>query len=65
MVGKPGEVPGGSPTEVIPWDDGRHSSTVHPNEVFTAAEAGDVFVAYFLTDTVPTHCTLRALELRR
>lgn len=65
VVGKPGEVPGGSPTEVVRWDDGRYSTTVHANEVFTAAEAGDVVVSYFLTDAVPAQCTLRALDLRR
>lgn len=65
VVGKPGEVPGGSPTEVVRWDDGRYSTTVHANEVFTAAEAGDVVVAYFLTDAVPPQCTLRPLDLGR
>lgn len=65
VVGKPGEVPGGSPTEVVRWDDGRYSTTVHPSEVFTAAEAGDVVVAYFLTDAVPLQCTLRPLDLGR
>lgn len=29
-----------------------------------SAEAGDVFVACFLTDAVPAQCTLRALDLR-
>jgi hypothetical protein len=65
VVGKPGEAPSGPPTAVIRWDDGKHSTTVHPHEVFTAAEAGDVFVAYFLTDAVPAQCTLRALDVRR
>lgn len=65
VVGRPGETPSGPPTEVVRWDDGRHSTTVHPHEVFTAAEAGDVFVAYFLTDAVPAQCTLRPLDLRR
>lgn len=65
VVGKPGAMPSGSPTEVVRWDDGRYSTTVHANEVFTAAEAGDVVVAYFLTDAVPAQCTLRPLDLRR
>lgn len=50
---------------VIRWDDGRRSTTVGTNEVFTAAQAGGVFVAYFLTDEVPERCTLRTLDLDR
>lgn len=64
-VGRPGEQPAGAPTEVIHWDDGRHSTTVYPHEVFTADEAADVFSAYFQTDRVPESCTLRELDLPR
>lgn len=62
-VGKPGEEPTGEPTEVIRWDEGRHSTKVHPSEVFTADEAAEVFQAYFLTDTVPASYTLRELDM--
>lgn len=64
-VGKPGGTPVGAPTEVIRWDEGRHSTTVHPNEVFTADEAADLFYAYFQTDEVPESYTLRELDLSR
>ncbi|WP_435749098.1 hypothetical protein [Microbacterium sp. PMB16] len=63
-VGKPGAGSEEAPSEVIRWDDGRHSTTVYPNEVFTADEAAEVFYAYFLTDEVPEWCTLRELDLR-
>lgn len=65
VVGKPGEYPTEAPTEVIRWDEGRHSTTVHPNEVFTADEAAEVFYAYFLTDKVSEPYTLRELDLNR
>lgn len=64
-VGKPGGEPDGEPTEVVRWDEGRHSTTVHPHEVFTADEAAEVFFAYFSTDTVPSSYTLRELDLAR
>lgn len=64
-VGKPGATPAGAPTEVIQWDEGRHSTKVHPHEVFTADEAAEVFIAYFLTDKVPDEYTLRELDLTR
>ena len=63
VVGKPGGGAEGAPSEVIRWDDGRHSTTVHPREVFTADEAAKVFYAYFLTDEVPARYTLRELHL--
>lgn len=62
-VGKPGTVSTGEPTETIHYDDGRHSVTVHPNEVFTADEAAVVFYTYFLTDKVSQPYTLRELDL--
>lgn len=62
-VGKPGDAPSEEPTEVIPWDGGRHHVTVHPHEVFTADEAADVVYAYFLTDRVPEPYLLRELDL--
>lgn len=62
-VGKPGTEQTGEPTEVIRWDEGRRSTSVHPDEVFTADEAADVFYAYFLTDEVPETLTLRELDL--
>ncbi|MGM7667929.1 hypothetical protein [Microbacterium sp. A93] len=62
-VGKAGDEPAAAPTEVIRWDEGRHSTTVYPNEVFTADEAADVFYAYFLTNTVAEPYILRELDL--
>lgn len=62
-VGKPDAEQAGAPSEVIRWDEGRHSTTVYPNEVFTADEAADVFYAYFLTDTVAEPYRLRKLDL--
>ncbi|MEV7611026.1 hypothetical protein AB0N61_16180 [Microbacterium sp. NPDC089320] len=61
-VGRPGDQ-SGEPTEVIYYDDGRHSVTVYPHEVFTADEAAVVFYAYFLTDQVPQPYQLRELDL--
>ncbi|MCI1018624.1 hypothetical protein HWD99_08320 [Microbacterium sp. C5A9] len=64
-VGKPGTVSTSEPTETIHYDDGRHSVTVHPNEVFTADEAAVVFYTYFLTDKISQPYTLRELDLTR
>lgn len=64
-IGKPDEDSAAAPTEVIRWDDGRHSTTVYPSEVFTADEAADVFYAYFLTNTVAEPYRLRKLALNR
>ncbi len=63
VIGKPGDPQAGDPSEVIPWDDGRRSTRVYPNEVFTADEAADIFYAYFLTDTIPTTYHHRELHL--
>ena len=63
VIGKPGTTPTGEPSEIIPWDDGRRSTRVYPNEVFTADEAADIFYAYFLTDTVPDTYQRRELHL--
>ena len=63
VIGKPGDPQAGDPSEVIPWDDGRRSTRVYPNEVFTADEAADIFYAYFLTDTIPTTYHHRELPL--
>lgn len=62
-LGKPRAEQTGSPTEEIRWDEGRHSTLVYPNEVFTADEAADIFYAYFLTDAVPETLVLRELDL--
>lgn len=62
-VGRAGDEPTGPPTEAIRWDDNRHSTAVHANEVFTADEAADVFYGYFLTDEVVEPYTLRELDL--
>lgn len=64
-VDEPTEAPTGPPTEVIRWDEGRYSTKVHPNEVFTADEAAEVFYGYFLKDSVPETYSLRELDLSR
>lgn len=51
------------PSVVIRWDDGRHSTTVHPSEVFTADEAAEIFSAYQQHGDVPAQYALRALDL--
>ena len=63
VVGKPGGEANGAPREVIKWNQGRHSTSVYPHEVFTAEEAAEVFYAYFLTDRVPEQYSLRELGL--
>lgn len=63
VVGKPGAGADAGPAAVIRWDDGRHSTTVRPNEVFTADEAAEVFTAYRLQGAVPDGYALRALDL--
>ncbi|MCZ0708501.1 hypothetical protein OYT00_00655 [Microbacterium paraoxydans] len=63
VVGRPGADMSGEPTEVIHWDDGRHSTTVYPNEVFTADEAAVIFYTYFLTDKVAQPYTLREIDM--
>ena len=62
-IGKPGGDRTGEPTEVIHYDDGRHSTTVYPHEVFTADEAAVVFYTYFLTNEVSQPYELRDLHL--
>jgi hypothetical protein len=62
-VGRPEGEQSGEPSETIRWDDGRHSTRVFANEVFTADEAADVLYAYYLTDTVPPGYQLRELDL--
>lgn len=62
-VGKALPEPGDLPTEIIRWDEGRHSTTIYPTEVFTADEAAEVFYGYFLNDRVAESFTLRELDL--
>lgn len=62
-VGKADPKPGEAPTEIIRWDEGRHSTTVFPSEVFTADEAVEVFYGYFLNNQVAESYTLRELDL--
>ncbi|MDT0180854.1 hypothetical protein Q9S36_11685 [Microbacterium sp. ARD31] len=60
-VGKPTGGDDAEPTETIRWDEGRHSTKVHPHEVFTLDEAADLFVAYYRDDHVPSDHTLREI----
>lgn len=64
VLGRPLGTRDESPTEVISWDSGRHSTRVFSNEVFGTDEAADIFYAYFLTDTVPDTYERRDLGLR-
>ncbi len=61
-VGRPGDR-AGEPSEVIPFDEGRHHVTVYPSEVFTADEAAVIFYTYFLTDKVSQPYVLRDIHL--
>ncbi len=43
----------------IPWNG--HDVEVYSSEVFDAAEAGEIFVAYYRTGTIPNEYVLRLL----
>lgn len=60
-VGRPTGGDDSEPTETIRWDEGRHSTKVHPHEVFTLDEAADLFVAYYRDNRVPSDSTLREI----
>ncbi len=60
-VGRPTGGNESEPTETIRWDEGRHSTKVHPHEVFSLDEAADLFVAYYRDDRVPADHTLREI----
>ncbi|OAH49059.1 hypothetical protein [Microbacterium oleivorans] len=60
-VGKPTGGDDAEPTETIRWDEGRHSTKVHPHEVFSLDEAADLFVAYYRDNHVPSDHTLREI----
>jgi hypothetical protein len=62
-VGRPGGDLSSDPTEAIQWEGGRYSTTVYPNEVFTADEAAVIFYTYFLTDKVAQPYTLREIDM--
>jgi hypothetical protein len=47
--------------EVIPWNG--YEARVRANEVFDAAEAADLFIAYYLTGGIPEGHSLRLLDL--
>ncbi len=63
VVGRPAVESSGEPTEVVRWDEGRHSTKVFPSEVFTADEAAVIFYTYFLTDKVAQPYTLREIDM--
>ncbi len=60
-VGKPTGGDDAEPTETIRWDEGRHSTKVHPHEVFSLDEAAGLFVAYYRDNHVPSDHTLREI----
>lgn len=47
--------------QVITWD--KHSATIRRSEVFDAAQAYPVFLAYYETDGIPGEYRLRELNL--
>ncbi|WP_051038897.1 hypothetical protein [Microbacterium sp. B19] len=51
------------PTVVIDFFEGTARAVVFPDEVFTADEAGEVFVHYFHTLAVPDRYVLREVDL--
>lgn len=61
QVGRPG--PTTARTRTIRYNLG-HQVTVHDDELFTAAEAGELFLTYFTTGAVPaTEYRLREIEI--
>jgi hypothetical protein len=55
----------GEPPVTIDFLGGTACALVYPDEVFTEDEAGEIFVHYFHTLTVPDHYALRELSLNR
>ncbi|WP_307220035.1 hypothetical protein [Microbacterium sp. SORGH_AS_0888] len=53
----------GEPTVAIELLGGTARALVYPDEVFTADEAGDIFVHYFHALAVPDHYALRESDL--
>lgn len=53
----------GEPPVTINFLDGTARALVYPDEVFTADEAGEIFVHYFHTLTVPGRYALRELNI--
>lgn len=47
------------PRVVVSFNDGAASTLVYPDEMFDAAEAGDIFCHYFETEAVPDGYALR------
>jgi len=60
VVGRP-PVVNTAPDVVIPWN--AHEVKVHPNEVFDASEAAEVFGSYFLKQEIPKTYLLRLLRI--
>ena len=60
VVGRtPSEASASRDEVVIPWDG--HEARLSPSEVFSAAEAADVFAHYYDTGQVPDTLSLRPL----
>lgn len=55
----------GEPPVTIDFLGGTARALVYPDEVFTADEAGEIFVHFFHTLTVPDRYALRELSLNR
>ena len=59
VVGRPGVPPGGQ--EIVEWNES--TTSVMANELFRADEAGDLFVAYYATGSVPGNYRLRQIAI--
>lgn len=53
----------GEPPVTIDFLEGTGRALVYPDEVFTADEAGEIFVNYFQTLTIPDRYALRELDI--
>lgn len=61
VVGRPVADQFAEPLVEVPWAE--HVQTVFANEVFDAAEAGDIYWYYYQHDTVPERYSFRRLEI--
>lgn len=59
VVGRGGEGADGPRDQAVRWSV--HETVVAATELYTTAEAGDLFVAYYESGRVPSSCHLRRL----